>query len=100
MLSGLKKAYCRNHGFSNWRLARIYGLCDPSGMGSNFETSLAELAEHERAAEELTRLRRKGIPCHLENRPQGNQSHVDVVRDDREVQEDLGHLEGLESRGR
>lgn len=53
-------------------------------MASRIEFSLAELAEHERAAEELARLRRKGIPCHLENHPEGSQSHVNVVRDDRE----------------
>ena len=51
-------------------------------MAEKFGPSLAELAEHERAAIEVTRLRRKGIPCHMENHPDGTQSHVDVVRDD------------------
>ncbi|MFC7336581.1 hypothetical protein ACFQY0_05275 [Haloferula chungangensis] len=50
-------------------------------MAEKFDPSPSELAEHERAAMELTRLRRKGIHCHLENHPDGSQCHVDVVKD-------------------
>jgi hypothetical protein len=50
-------------------------------MGERFDPSPIELAEHERAALELTRLRRKGIRCHLENHSDGGHCHVDVVRD-------------------
>lgn len=50
-------------------------------MGEKFDPSPTEIAEHERAALEITRLRRKGIPCHLESHPEGSVSHVDVVRD-------------------
>ena len=57
-------------------------LCDRWGMAEKFGPSLSELAEYERAAMEVTRLRRKGIPCHMENHPDGTQCHVDVVRDD------------------
>jgi len=51
------------------------------GMAEKFDPSLVELAEYERAAKEVTRLRRKGVHCHLENHSGGRQSHVDVVRD-------------------
>lgn len=54
------------------------------GMAEKFDPSPIELAEHERAALEVSRLRRKGIPCHLENHADGPQSHVDVVRDEGE----------------
>lgn len=50
-------------------------------MAVKFDPSPGEIAEYERAAIEVTRLRRKGIHCHLENHPDGPQSHVDVVRD-------------------
>lgn len=50
-------------------------------MNPPYATSPVELAEHERAAAEVTRLRRKGIRCHLECHSEGVVSHVDVVRD-------------------
>lgn len=59
-------------------------LCDTCSMAEKFDPSPIELAEHERAAVEVTRLRRKGIHCHLENHPEGTRSHVDVVRDTEE----------------
>jgi diaminopimelate decarboxylase len=50
-------------------------------MAEKFGPSPIELAEYERAAKEVTSLRKKGIHCHLENHSDGRQSHVDVVRD-------------------
>jgi hypothetical protein len=37
------------------------------------------LAAHEQAALEIGELRRKGIPCHLEDRADRSGHHVDVV---------------------
>jgi hypothetical protein len=39
------------------------------------------LAAHEQAALEIGELRRKGIPCHLEDRADRSGHHVDVVRE-------------------
>lgn len=50
-------------------------------MGEKFDPSPIEIAEHERAALEVTRLRRKGVQCHLEARAMGIQTQVDVIRD-------------------
>jgi len=57
------------------------GIVRPSGMAEKFGPSPTELAEYERAAKEVTCLRRKGIHCHLENHSDSRQSQVDVVRD-------------------
>lgn len=50
-------------------------------MSENFDPSPVEIAEHERAAMEVTRLRRKGVQCHLESHPKGVQTQVEVIRD-------------------
>ena len=39
------------------------------------------LAAHEQAALEIGELRRRGIPCHLEDRADRSGHHVDVVRE-------------------
>jgi hypothetical protein len=39
------------------------------------------LAAHERAALEISELRRRGIHCHLEDRADRSGHHVDVVRE-------------------
>jgi hypothetical protein len=39
------------------------------------------LAAHERAAMEISELRRKGVPCHLEERADSTGHRIDVVRD-------------------
>ncbi|MGB6222459.1 hypothetical protein [Haloferula sp.] len=50
-------------------------------MPEKFDPSPIEIAEHERAALEVTRLRRKGVQCHLEAHAKGIQTEVDVIRD-------------------
>ncbi len=40
------------------------------------------LAAYERAAEEIGELRRKGIPCHLEEHGDPGGHCIDVIRDD------------------
>ena len=57
------------------------GSVRASGMAEKFGPSPIELAEYERAAQEVTCLRRKGIRCHLESHSDGRQSQVNVVRD-------------------
>lgn len=44
--------------------------------------SLDILAAHEKAAMEIGELRRKGVPCHLEDHADAAGPHVDVVRED------------------
>jgi hypothetical protein len=39
------------------------------------------LVAHEQAALEIGELRRRGIPCHLEDRADRSGHHVDVVRE-------------------
>lgn len=50
-------------------------------MAGKIEVPTNEISEHEKAAHEVTRLRRKGIHCHLETRVGGVGSHLEVVRD-------------------
>jgi hypothetical protein len=40
------------------------------------------LVTHELAAKEILELRRKGVPCHLEDRSDSSGHRVDVVRED------------------
>lgn len=44
--------------------------------------SVESLAAHEEAAAEITQLRRRGVPCHLEDHPNRNGHHIEIVHDE------------------
>lgn len=44
--------------------------------------SVETLTAHEQAAAAITELRRKGIPCHLEDHPDRTGHHVEIIRDE------------------
>ncbi len=46
------------------------------------------LATHEQAAKEILELRRKGVPCHLEDHSDRSGHRVDVVREAADVREE------------
>ena len=45
-------------------------------------------AAYEKAANEIRELRRKGIPCHLEDESDGRKNYVDVMEDDEPSESD------------
>jgi len=44
--------------------------------------SVESITAHEQAASEITELRRKGVPCHLEDHPNASGHHLRVVQDE------------------
>ncbi|MGC4013557.1 MAG: hypothetical protein QM755_03410 [Luteolibacter sp.] len=52
-------------------------------MKSKSIPSVENLTAHEQAAEKITSLRRKGIPCHLEDHPDRHGHHLEIVRDEK-----------------
>lgn len=63
-------------------LAYVLFPADGSGrMTTKIIPSGDVLAAHEQAAARITELRRKGIPCHLEENTDRSGCHIDVVED-------------------
>ena len=62
-------------------------------MNSKLIPSSENLMAHEQAAEKITRLRKKGIPCHLEDHPERGGHRVEIVEDEK-TDPDLPPIEG------